>query len=73
MDKKKDYIELVGGPFCGASIKATTDDLEPGGTINTPCSSQQNKKNNSWDHLDAVYVVKEDGKALMLEYAPTEF
>jgi hypothetical protein len=70
---KDDYIELVGGPFCGALIKATLNDLEPGGTVNTPCSSQKNKKNDAWDHLDAVYLIHKDGTATLIKYVPTEF
>lgn len=71
MQNEPQYIELVGGPFCGAIIEATLDDLNVGGTINTPCSKQE--KTTTWNHLDAVYIIQSDSKALMLGYTDTEF
>lgn len=71
MHNETKYIELVGGPFCGAIINATLDDMTVGGTINTPCSKQE--KTNTWNHLDAVYQIESDGTATLIGYTITEF
>lgn len=71
MDNEQICIELVGGPFCGGIIDATLEDLKVGGTINTPCSSQENT--NKWNHLDAVYQIQNDSTATLVGYTETEF
>lgn len=71
MDSEEVCIELIGGPFCGGIIDATLDDLKVGGTINTPCSSQEGT--SEWNHLDAVYQIQKDSKATLLGYTETEF
>ncbi|MGB2185076.1 MAG: hypothetical protein ACPH5P_00205 [Akkermansiaceae bacterium] len=57
-------IQLIGGPFCGASIHATIQDLTPGEAIATDCSDVPEKTNNDWDHLEAVYLITPESKGL---------
>ena len=66
-----DHLELDGGPFCGAVLRGSTGCFEPGNAICTPCF-RNNSQRQVW-HLDAVYLIIDDHKALFHKYVPSKF
>jgi hypothetical protein len=80
-NRPKSYIELIGGPFCGGIIEDPPGGYEMNSTIHAACNAQENT--NAWDHLDAVYRIRniiinpnkepERVEAFMETYVETEF